>query len=272
MPNTIADNLQRLVDAKADIASAITAKGGTVNTGDGFEEFTADIATIPSGTEIANTIMLTGDSTFKKMLSGEDATSQYKNAAKTALVADGVTSISGGSGMFADGANLERISFPSSVASIAQYAFTNCRNLKTFVFPSNIVDIPQGCLSGCTSLEAVAIPNGVETIGSYAFGGTSALKTIAIPNSVTSIAVGAFAASGIESISLSHNMTTIPYNLFGGCTSLETIFIPSGVTIIDSTAFNGCTSLTKIIIDKANGSISGAPWGAPSTTQVVWTG
>ena len=47
--HTIAENLQRLVDAKADIASAITAKGGTVNTGDGFEEFPADIATIPSG-------------------------------------------------------------------------------------------------------------------------------------------------------------------------------------------------------------------------------
>ena len=49
MPNTIADNLQRLVDAKTAIAGAITAKGGTVNTGDGFEAFPADIATIPSG-------------------------------------------------------------------------------------------------------------------------------------------------------------------------------------------------------------------------------
>lgn len=50
MPNnTIATNLQRLVDAKSDIADAITAKGGTVNQGDGFEEFPADIASIPSG-------------------------------------------------------------------------------------------------------------------------------------------------------------------------------------------------------------------------------
>ena len=46
MPNTIADNLQRLVDARAAIASAITAKGGTVSAGDGLEEFSADIATI----------------------------------------------------------------------------------------------------------------------------------------------------------------------------------------------------------------------------------
>lgn len=50
MPNnTIATNLQRLVTAKSDIADAITVKGGTVNQGDGFEEFPADIASIPSG-------------------------------------------------------------------------------------------------------------------------------------------------------------------------------------------------------------------------------
>ena len=46
---SIATNLQRLVDAREDIADAITAKGGTVNQGDGFEEFPSDIATIPSG-------------------------------------------------------------------------------------------------------------------------------------------------------------------------------------------------------------------------------
>ena len=45
----ISTNLQRLVDAKSDIAEAITAKGGTVNYGDGFEDFPDDIASIPSG-------------------------------------------------------------------------------------------------------------------------------------------------------------------------------------------------------------------------------
>lgn len=51
MPNTIAENLQRLVDARADIASAITAKGGTVAAGDGFEDFPAEILGIPAGGE-----------------------------------------------------------------------------------------------------------------------------------------------------------------------------------------------------------------------------
>lgn len=49
MPNTIAQNLQRLIDAKDAIAGAITTMGGTVAVGDGLEDFASDIATIPSG-------------------------------------------------------------------------------------------------------------------------------------------------------------------------------------------------------------------------------
>lgn len=46
MPNTIAQNLARLQAARTAIAGAITAKGGAITTGDGFEEFPADIASI----------------------------------------------------------------------------------------------------------------------------------------------------------------------------------------------------------------------------------
>ena len=53
MSNTIAQNLQRLQTARTDIANAITTMGGTVISGDGFEEFVADIRTIP--TESAST-------------------------------------------------------------------------------------------------------------------------------------------------------------------------------------------------------------------------
>lgn len=56
MPNehTIAENLQRLINATSNIANAITTKGGTVTQGDGLEEFASDIATIPSGVDTSN--------------------------------------------------------------------------------------------------------------------------------------------------------------------------------------------------------------------------
>lgn len=49
MPNTIAQNLTRLQAAKIAISNAIISKGGTVNNGDGLEDYPADILTIPSG-------------------------------------------------------------------------------------------------------------------------------------------------------------------------------------------------------------------------------
>ena len=39
-------NLTRLATARTNIANAIVAKGGTVNTNDGFEDFVTDIGTI----------------------------------------------------------------------------------------------------------------------------------------------------------------------------------------------------------------------------------
>lgn len=48
MSNTIAQNLTRLQDARTAIAKAIVAKGGTVSSGDGYEEFVKDILTIPT--------------------------------------------------------------------------------------------------------------------------------------------------------------------------------------------------------------------------------
>lgn len=52
MPNTIADNLQRLQAARTSIASAIADMGGTVTQGAGLEDFPAAIMGIPSGAEI----------------------------------------------------------------------------------------------------------------------------------------------------------------------------------------------------------------------------
>lgn len=48
MPNTVAQNLQRLQAARTNIANAITNKGGTVPSGSGFEDFSNLISQIPT--------------------------------------------------------------------------------------------------------------------------------------------------------------------------------------------------------------------------------
>jgi hypothetical protein len=60
MPNTIEQNLQLLIQAKSNIATAITNKGGIVNHEDGFSSFSDDIATIPIGNTLV-TLTMTGN-------------------------------------------------------------------------------------------------------------------------------------------------------------------------------------------------------------------
>lgn len=100
----------------------------------------------------------------------------------------------------------------------------------------------------CNNLENIIISETSKYIGHRAFYGT-ALKSINIPNSVIEIGD----------------------NSFNQCKSLETVEIGSGISKIWSTAFTGCTALKTIVINKPQGSVSDAPWGATNAT-VVWNG
>lgn len=125
-----------------------------------------------------------------------------------------------------------------------------------------------------------AIANIAAVAGNIGGGGAElawlidrSIETITIPSSVTTIGSGAFhSCTNLTDITIPSSVTTIGYNAFDYCMSLAEIIIPSSVTAIFDGAFNGCTSLATITINKPKGSISGAPWGAPETTQIIWAG
>ena len=75
--------------------------------------------------------------------------------------------------------------------------------------------------------------------------------------------------TNLKSVTGMEGITEILSNTFDSCTSLTNITIPSSITSIDSTAFIKCTNLTQITVNKAQDSISGAPWGATNAT-VTW--
>ena len=69
----------------------------------------------------------------------------------------------------------------------------------------------------------------------------------------------------------SYELEVIGSQCFVGCNTLTTLSLPASLQSIGENAFQSCTSLTKISIAKPEGSIAGAPWGAPNAT-VTWTG
>jgi hypothetical protein len=81
------------------------------------------------------------------------------------------------------------------------------------------------------------------------------------------------AEDALESISIPDGTTGISTDAFYKFRALKTIVIPSSVTVIGSNAFEQQNaSIESITINKAEGSITGAPWGAPSSTQIIWNG
>lgn len=286
MPNehTIAENLQRLIDAKDNIAAAITAKGGTVAQGDGLEEFPTAINGISTGVDTSSdtvTAMYLGTGKTAHNAQGQQITGTHDINVYT--VPSGTTSLSnttipkqGNSyaqtlydyivipasvtsiveyssylnAVFYDQVNLREVTLPSGVTQIPAYTFNSCQKLKKVVAPGwSTGKVYKETFSGCYSLESISIPNGITEIEQKAFNNCLSLTSITIPNSVSTIGQGAF----------------------GYCDGLTSVTIGSGITSINSYAFQYSPNLTTITINKPQGSVSGAPWGATNAT-VVWTG
>ena len=97
-------------------------------------------------------------------------------------------------------------------------------------------------------------------------------KEIEIMEGIENIGIEAFYYKQLTKVILPLSLKNIGENAFG-YDLLTDIEIPKNVEMIGSSAFNSCSSIDKIKINKPEGSILGAPWGAPKGAKVVeWVG
>lgn len=171
---SIQDKIQRLQAAKDNIAEAITAKGGTVNEGDGFEEFSSDIGTISSG------ISVDEDYTVE---SGKLTSASVELGDVVATIPDGVVTI--GKTAFYNNVIITKVVMPNSVTTIEDGApwfdgasFCGCRNLKTIILSNALTNIGDYAFSECKSLTSITIPDSVTSIGEGVFNGCTSLTDI----------------------------------------------------------------------------------------------
>jgi hypothetical protein len=123
------------------------------------------------------------------------------------------------------GTALERITIPSSVESIGEYAFSGAASLSSINIPSSVGAIRANTFSSATSLSSITIPSNVRVIGESAFFGASSLSSVVFDSN-----------SQLEEIGES---------AFGS-TSLTSIRIPAGVTLIGNYAFEEATALASV--------------------------
>lgn len=169
--------------------------------------------------------------------------------------------------------HLSVVTIPNSVTEISSGAFSNCSNLSAVNLPTTLVEIGESAFSSCENLSNINLPEGVIKIGSNAFNMCESFTEISLPDSVIELESSAFSrCTNLSSIHLSNNLTKIGNNAFQVCPSLTEITIPASVTEIGTNAFIKTSALAKITINKPENSISGAPWGAPDTCEIIWNG
>lgn len=142
--------------------------------------------------------------------------------------------------------NRESISFPGSVTSIGDSAFSECCKLTSVTIPNSVTFIGHGAFSECIALTSVTIPNSVTYIDDAAFSSCGALTSVTLTDGLTSIGGSAFAFCGLTSIEIPNSVWRIGDAAFSGCEALTSVTIPNSVTSIGDYAFDECDNLKTV--------------------------
>ncbi len=179
-------------------------------------------------------------------------------------------------------ANLHKISYPSAVTDVGEYAFDGCSYLEEVEFGS-VPSYGQGAFSGCKSLKELTVAT--FSSASYYFGTASkanyALETITVTSPAALINDAFSGLTSVQSIVFSGGVTSIGTNCFKdlnadidlSSTGLTvtgeyafagfagTLTLPSGLTTVSGRAFSGYTgsavSLPKTVTSIGEYAFSG---------------
>lgn len=268
---TITENLQRLKDARDDIADAITAKGSTVYSSDGFEEFPARIESITGGSEVPLRDVNFYD--YDGTITNSYTATEFANL--TALPSNPTHS-----GLTAQGWNWSLSDAKTYVATygklnIGQMYITDDGKTRIYI----TLDVPEritptfriylngtavidwGDESATTTLTGTSLNTAKNTVhnypstgnyiititmtnGSFRFAGDD-IKTYILYNSSASNYDKSY-ATAIRKVELGTGITTLHQYVFRNCGNLETITIPNTITAMQSGLFNGCRKLLNI--------------------------
>ena len=194
------------------------------------------------------------------------------------------------------------------VTSIGHEAFSFCSGLTSVEIPNSVASIGKYAFYGCSSLTSVEIPNSVTSIGDQAFQGCTNLKMVLNRSDLTftkgSDAHGSIAYYAdmvfnkydgciddfifvkdndiyyLQAYVGSEKKLVLPENykdsnyviaasVFEGCSSLTSVVIPNSVTSIGDQAFSRCSGLTSVEIGNSVTSIGEAAFSGTTNLSSI---
>lgn len=149
--------------------------------------------------------------------------------------------------------NSKNTSYTSVNGVLFNYAMTTLvcypagKTDTTYSIPTSVTSIALYAFYACTSLTSVSIPSGVTSIGNYAFYMCTKLSALELPESLTTIGDAAFAnCISLMSVTFGDNLQYVYSYAFYNCNQLMFVTLPESVTLIDEKAFAECSSLLAI--------------------------
>lgn len=142
---------------------------------------------------------------------------------------------------------------PNSTLTVVSNTYDPATGEGEIVFEGIITTLDDDTFSGCTTLESITIPECITTVEPGAFSGCSELEQFKgnfasedgryLYEDVTIIA---FAPADQIEVSIPQDYCIIGERAFENCTKLQTIILDKSIYQVDSNAFNGCISLEYI--------------------------
>lgn len=143
---------------------------------------------------------------------------------------------------------------PDGVTCIGSDAFGNHFNpqnlyIKKLSIPTSVTDIEEFAFHDSIGLEEMIIPDSVKTIGSGVFFKCDNLKSVKLSDSITKLPSGLFADCGqLRYVNIPANTAVIEDAVFSSCVNLTDVVLPETLTEIGASAFMDCKSLKQLVI------------------------
>lgn len=197
----ITTELQRIIDAKADIKASIEAKGVSIPSNATIDDYSQYVDAISGGDGVDWKAMFTGlvdgslsgDVTIPDGVKQVAASYKFQNCGMTSVVLP-ESCASLGNYAFDNNGSLAAISMPS-VAKVANGIFRNCSSLATVTFPVCCYSIGTNALQGCSGLQSVkveAVSPPTDGTPASCFGDTNYTFPIYVPSIAVDIYKAAF--------------------------------------------------------------------------------
>lgn len=226
---SIASEITRLQQAKADIKTAIEGKGVTVPSDATLDAYDGYIDDIPSG----------GGGDWETIARGMvDFTTEF------AITQDIGVDVKPYAFRLR---KITSIVISDQCTVIGTYGFASCSLLASVTMPDSVRTIASNAFLNCSSLTELTLGTGVESIQGYSLDGSGITK-LELPASLTSIAAEGCRVGRALTEVICHATTppTAGTNIFAGDTNLTSIYVPDASVSAYQSATNWTTYASKI--------------------------